>query len=252
TISENHYSVHIIFGQSNAVGAGTDASELPFSPTDEQTKFYYYFKPIANSGGKIINLQSQKLDAEGSKMVFGPEVGLARSFYDEGINNIFIIKVARGATSMYEHWNPDNGTLYNSFIEEMDNALAQLEAEGYTYTINAFYVMQGEADTKTLESARAYKTNLRNFIRAVRQHFNKPRLSFVIGRINDPKADAWNRELVRLAQEYLSTNMRKVTLVDTDSFSLADKVHYDSPSQLLLGQMFADAVLSDMKRIYLR
>ena len=189
-LSDNHYSVHIIAGQSNAVGVGTDASELSPSPADEQTKFYYYSRPQVNSAGEIINLESQKLDEEGSRMVFGPEMGLARSFYDEGLKNIFIIKVARGATSMYEHWNPNSGIFYDKYIEEMDNALAQLEAEGYTYTINAFYLMQGEADMGSLEAANAYQTNLKRFIKAVRQHFEKPRLLFVIGQVNNPTADA--------------------------------------------------------------
>ncbi len=246
--SRKTYSVHIVAGQSNAVGLGSNPASFPSDSTNKKIKFYYAHD--TNSGGKIVNLKNQRMPISKSKSGFGPEVGLSRELFKNGYKNILIIKIAKSGTSMQKSWNPKTGTLYNQYIKkETAKALAKLEKQGYKYSVDGFYWMQGESDM-TAAAAPSYKNNLKLFIAAVRKNTKNPRLKFVIGRPNNPKSPAKYRAMVRSAQLSVSHSVPNVSLVNTDDLKLADFVHYNSESQIKLGKRFFQKIKPYMAKKY--
>ncbi len=241
------YSVHIVAGQSNAVGLGSKPSEIGSNPADKKIKFYYSHD--SNSKGKIVKLGNQKISLNKSGSGFGPEVGLSRQLYKSGYKNIYIIKVAKGGTSLKEHWNP-NGPLYKKYIKgETTKALRELEKKGHRYSVDGFYWMQGESDM-TASAAPKYKTNLQKFIKAVRNKYKNPKLKFVIGRANYPSAPAKYRKMVRDAQSSVAKNTPNVSIVNTDDLKLVDYWHYGGKGQIELGKRFFKNIQPYMAKKY--
>lgn len=243
------YSVHIVAGQSNAVGNGSKPSELGSNPADKKIKFYYAHD--SNSKGKIVKLGNQKISLSKSGSGFGPEVGLSRQLYKNGYKNVLIIKVAKGGTSMKQHWNP-NGPLYKKYIKgEANKALSLLKKQGYKYSVDGFYWMQGESDM-TASAAPSYKSNLQKFIKSVRSNFKNPKLKIVIGRPNHPSAPAKYRKMVRDAQASVAKSTPNVTLVNTDDLKLVDYWHYSGKGEIELGQRFFKKIQPYMAKKYPR
>ena len=240
------YSVHIIAGQSNAVGGGTSEKDLKKSSVDPKIKFYYQHQ--SNSDGKIVSLRAQKITS--NKAGFGPEIGLARDLYSNGYKKILIIKVAFGATDLHNQWKAPNGALYTKYIRgTVPRALRELKNQGHEYSIDGFYWVQGEADM-FWGNGRYYKTDLINFISQIRKDLNKPNLKFIIARTNMPEAKPSERKLVRNAQVKVANTTPNVQWVDTDDLPLADNLHYSSGGQIKLGQRFFEKIKIHMNKHY--
>lgn len=245
--SRKTYSVHIIAGQSNAIGLGTKASEMGNDSADKNIKFYYSHD--SDSNNKIVKLRSQTISLSKTGSGFGPEVGLARKLYKSGYKNIYIIKIGQSGTSMKEHWKP-NGPLYKQYIDgETTKALRELKKQGHSYSIDSFYWMQGESDM-TAAAAPNYKSNLQKFIKATRDKYKNSRLKFVIGRPNNPSAPSKYRKMVRDAQTSVAINTPNVSMVNTDDLKLVDYWHYGGKGQIELGQRFFKNIQPYMAKKY--
>lgn len=244
------FSVHIVAGQSNAVGWGSDPKSIPKDTSNEKVKFYYNHE--TSSGGKIVTLKNQRIPFSKHRSGFGPEIRLGRQLYRKGYNNTYIIKVGKGGTSLYKDWKPTNGRLYKSLIvNEINKGLRDLRRQGYRYSIDGFYWMQGESDMNA-QGASNYEKNLRNFIASVRRQLKEPNLPVVIGRANNPAAPAKYRNMVRGAQVRVANSTRYVEWVNTDDIKLSDHVHYNSRGQLILGQRFYNKINPYMQKQYPR
>lgn len=243
-----NFKVFIVAGQSNAIGNGADASRMGTSTHDKKIKFYYTHDNTTSTGITYLKAQDGLFMTRDGNLaiqgIFGPEIGLGRNLYSKGLRNIYIIKVAQGGTSMYQHWNSTNGTLYDKYInQEINKGLQKLRNQGYTYTVKGFFWMQGESDMTALYAPN-YENNLRNFITAIRNKFSNQNLPFIIGRANYPKAPVIPRDVVRNAQVKVSDTVTNVDWVNTDDFTLYDSiVHYDASGELLLGKRFYNKIL---------
>ncbi len=240
------YSVHIIAGQSNAVGGGTSERDLQESSVDQKVKFYYQHQ--SSSDGKIVNLKAQKITSK--QTGFGPEIGLARDLYANGYKKILIIKVAYGATDLHNQWKAPNGPLYTKYIRgTVPRALRELKKQGHDYSIDGFYWVQGEADMYW-GNGRYYKNDMINFISQVRKDLNKPNLKIIIARTNMPEAKPSERKLVRDAQVKVANTTPNVRWVNTDDLPLSDNLHYSSRGQVILGQRFFEKIKTHMNKHY--
>ena len=177
---------------------------------------------------------------------FGPEIGLGRALVEaRPCDAMVFIKHGRGATNLAEDWDPDATTgkkLYRDFIEQVGSALTRLKSEGADFEIEALLWSQGEADATKREWAESYEDNLRTLFTRVRGDLGCPKLPVIIGltgegNANDAMTDA---ALVRQAQWNIAQHDSQVSVVSTDDFTLLDHVHYDAPSQLLLGRRMAE------------
>lgn len=232
-----NYSVHIVAGQSNAVGEGANAAELPANGSDSFIKFYANGSTTTN--GEITNLQPQLL-SDGRK-IFGPEMTLGRNLAQKSNKNILVIKLAMSGSSMWQDWNSTNGRGWPLFVSEVNSALSKIKANGDTYSIDGFYWMQGESDTGP-DSGPAYQASLTKFINDTRTTFSSPNMPFIVGRINAPNQRSIYRDMVRNAQVNLGNTMYKVRWVDTDDLPLdggnVTGIHYTAAGERELGKRF--------------
>lgn len=258
--------LYVVAGQSNALGSGAAARDLPTSlrrpQSDvlfgyEEGQFGAVYHPTwrITSGSTFIALQPQSDPVWGAFEVdpgFGPEIGLGRRLADSLADDIAVVKFAFNATSLVEHWNPDApNLLYAQLLSFIQTSRNRLAAMGRTHRLAGFCWMQGEADAWDTDAvAAAYRQNLARFIARLRSDLASPRLPFVLGRLH---ADIWmspygitpaRLAAVRAAQDTVSQTLPATASVNTDDLPLAaDHIHYVAAGERTMGERFADACL---------
>ncbi len=213
----------ILLGQSNMAGQGKVA-ELPKTQRalPKNTRFYL--------NGALATLSAQKK--------FGPEVSFAYAvsaiYPNKTIN---IIKFAPGG-SLMKDWLK-NGQHYQTLKKQLERIHKQtpLNPAGVLW-------MQGERDTKSLQLAKNYSSDLKKFINMLRKDLKNPRLPFAIARVSIPEAFRPAVKEIRNAQENVSHKLPYVRIFSTDLLEKnPDKVHFNSRGQLQLGRLFAASLL---------
>jgi len=198
---------------------------------------------------------------------FGPELpfgaALAQRFPGQ---KIALVKYSRGGSSLqgkaspWGTWNPDfsegNGlNQYDFFLKTVGNAMKVTDFDGdgrNDVLVPAGIVwMQGEGDAShTLETARAYKANLKQMMGLMRAAFRNRNLPIVIGLISDSGMDKDGNmmdylEIVQQAQrEFVAETPNSVLVDATQGYSfIQDGWHFTSKDYIDLGNKFADAVV---------
>ncbi len=253
--------VFILSGQSNMEGVGR-SSQLPPELADQPN----------------VKIRSTILTAPdpdewktlgggfGVGKGFGPEVSvgseLAKAMSDA---DVFLIKSARSGTPLSKrgrvNFHPTEGVAYTTLIRRVQAALKDLEDSGRTYSVEALFWMQGEADALDRNNnpgdpsptAPQYAKNLRHFITSVRRDLQLPDLPVFAGRLPTNLVSTVFRKntfqsahLVIAGQEQVARDAAMNTvLINTDDIPLAgDNLHYNTQGQLALGRRFASAYLS--------
>jgi len=121
----------------------------------------------------------------------GPELGFGWQVGDYFDNQVLLIKVAVGGTSLAQNWRPPSsgGTVGGWYLEMIKGVKEQLNNlktdfsgyDGKGYEIAGFGWHQGWQDGCAQDMADEYEKNMANFIRDVRKEFGVPKLPFVIG-----------------------------------------------------------------------
>ena len=260
-------SVIILAGQSNASGCGSD-EYLKRNVSPEKYAEYEagYDNVYINYSASLSNRSDGFVKAsvrQGEYGIwFGPELGMAeelhRAYPDR---TFFIIKLAWGATNLRDHWlSPSSfgptGGLYLTFINFVDENLEYLESKGYNVKLEALCWMQGESDSTSPEDAVKYEKSLKNFITDVRLRYeyyaSEDGIAFIDATIaENPKLWIYY-ELLNESKRKVSLLSENNVLIDTDAAGLTtlyepedepDIAHYDSMSQIKLGNLFAASVL---------
>ena len=249
--------VFLFAGQSNMVGADTEPDGVvkfpPFSDALKPLKgvrFSFQIGPEHKSKGWT-DLQTVGED-------FGPEFTFARALRQRSKAPIAIIKDAWGGTTLVNDWAPDGGDeksrkLYQRFISQVRDRLAELDKKGQAYRIEALMWHQGENDMFHAEGKLQYKKNLQQFIASLRKDLEVPELKVFIGEIStkgvwgmDNRA---NVALIRNAQQQVVNSDPKVFFVPTShlSFRVGRPVglhyHFGTLGQLQHGEAYANAYL---------
>lgn len=249
-MSESRHAINRVFllgGQSNMVGTGLN-SELPPPYDSEQEDVNFWkdaWKPLAPGHGDELNQ-------------FGPEVAFGRAIKDglQG-DTVYLVKYGSNGKSLYHDFKPHTGNNYIEMMRTFREALKNLDDSGIEYEISGMLWMQGESDAYESQ-AEAYKSNLVNFIKAMRTEFDVPEMPFIIARVLDyyggtepPKigeqTDPTQASIVRATQVNVAEKMNHVCWFDTDGFEVVDPEtnpgHYGTQGQLDLGRSFASAIL---------
>lgn len=240
-----HFKVYLLGGQSNAAGKAL-ISGLPSDLQAAQTNVRIFHGD--NSGVGTWQHVAPGISQEGPQY-FGPEITFGRDLANANpTDNIAIIKYALGGTTLHTKWDPNTpGAQYAAFSSTIANALKALTVAGDTYQVAGMIWMQGESDgwpkQSTLAQAKAYESNLTNFIAKVRADLDIANLPLVIGKIFDTPVWKYGT-YIRSAQEAVNTSVANTGLVDTDDLSLGDPRHYDTASMMSLGSRFATTILS--------
>ncbi len=262
--------VFVLAGQSNAVGYGAAASQLPPALSAPQTDVRFWWDisgiffggaedPHTDSGDMFVPLAYQSHPTAFGSFVygitegFGPEITLGRTLADGLVDDIAIVKYAIGASNLAVHWNPDTpGSFYDRMTDDVVLALVALDAMGHTGRVSGFVWMQGESDAQVGAHAAAYEANLTALVQRVRTDFGEPALPVVFGRISANLAMSTLLpypflDTVRAAQEAVAASVPGTVMIDTDDLPMiSDFIHFTAAGQLTLGQRFAAPYLASV------
>lgn len=259
--------VVIISGQSNGVGcthsncisrsighakyqeymAGYNGIQIAYDcwTKDEGPLFY------SQNTSKNNNFVKVMLGQGNSLATFGPEIGIAERMHEKYDGKLFLIKYACGASNLKDDWAKRNSPMYGRFISYIKLQMKNLEEKGYIPTIKAFCWMQGEGDSYP-GYYNEYKDNLRGFVSNLREDLkdlsgNKD-FPFIDAGINNSPMWQYYKEVNQAKLEF-SEESENNFYIDTiaagmhtneEPFGEPDLAHYDSPSQVLLGNLFAE------------
>lgn len=240
-----HYTIYLLAGQSNMDGRGKTA--------DLKGRLARYAKPLDkvlirySSGGHkrklresdgLIPLQpgcNENPAQFGPELSFGHAIAAARPQ-----QNILLIKVSEGGTSLRNDWNPTKEkSLYHRLIHLTGETRDHLAEQKATCEIAGMIWHQGESDAS---HADQYAERLTTFITHLRTDLEAPQLPFVIGEIclDNPAY----QDLIA-AQKKVAESVPAVGLASSKKLTTHDKnVHFDFSSIIELGQRFAKELLA--------
>lgn len=292
--------VYLIAGQSNGVGytAVDSESEQAEIAKDERyrngfddVKYYGYVE--CNKDTTLpanIALRSVKLgkgaDSQGKTRetkyeTFGPELGMAKYFADNGIanTNYGIIKYAAGGTAIYDEFTSNMGSQYGNwmspslvakygkgsatltglcyanFLTTVRQGLKAYKDNGYNPVIKGLAWMQGESESQSANNSKRYAELLSTMIADMRKDLteisgqNLSELLTVVAKIpskyKDVVSSAAYVDVVRAQMDTVAENDADVITIDNDFVTLpgTDNHHYNVPDMLQVGHNFAEAFI---------
>ena len=257
--------VFIIAGQSNATGQGNRGGLDRDIQLQPDVRYWYDTdRGISRKPGSRDRGFSTLRPLGGT---IGPELGAGHILADSIEEEIVIVKVAQGGTTLTQldratDWSIDStDELYDKLISNVQQATEALVAEGKQVDLAGFFWMQGESDAISSSplpdgAVESYQTNLERFIQKTRDDLATPQLPFFIGKLRigdgtdfrtsvfgtyDFTPDIW------AAQAGAAASDPDTYLIDTSDFSLKDDhLHFNQAGQLDLGMAFANAYLQTL------
>lgn len=265
--------VKVIFlaGQSNASGCSLDAylkhNVAPEKYAEYETSYDNVYINYFVSGNNISNAFVKCGVRQGENgNCFGPELGLAEKLHalypDE---MFFIIKWAWGGTDLHTKWlSPSSrgktGKLYKHFEAFAETSLDYLSSKNYDVEVVGMCWMQGESDAISVANATDYRERLNNFIKDVRQKFGccaaPDGIAFIDAAIAQNPALWVYCDLVNQSKQAVAAQSPLNVLIDTNAEGLIcteepeqkpDTAHYDSMSQIKLGNLFGEELAKFIK-----
>jgi len=172
-------------------------------------------------------------DSEETDVLFyGPELGFALRLKQEAaLDEFYMMKVAMGGSSLYEHWAP-NGPMHQKLYEKTDAFLANNDA----YVAGLIW-FQGYNDQFEAHFRAAYKQNLHTLLFDFRQSYGADLPVVVV-----QSRKVHDLRLIAEAQAEVVSELSNTALVESDG--LTNCFHYDSISQLIIGDRTATAMIS--------
>ncbi|MDY0118417.1 MAG: sialate O-acetylesterase [Bacilli bacterium] len=256
----------ILFGQSNMVGLSHNDylnTTMPENVEEYKTGYENVKINFLNSGGNTSynRFVPVKLGQGYSISRFGPEVGIAETLSKGNAENVFLIKYAVGATSLYQDWvspssNPEPGDLYVGAIEFTLNSLELLKEQGFNPKIKAICWMQGEHDS-VKSYYEEYYSLTKNFVSDLRLAFDDYKEDNGIAFLDAAIAAMYKwreHETINNAKRQNAEEDPLTYFIDTNAEGLTteleptdnpDILHYDSASMIKLGRLFGMTLLDN-------
>lgn len=292
--------VYLIAGQSNGVGYTAVDSENEQAEIAKDQRYRNGFDDVKYYGYVECNkdttlpaniaLRSVKLgkgaDSQGKTRetkyeTFGPELGMAKYFADNGIanTNYGIIKYAAGGTAIYDEFTSNMGSQYGNwmspslvakygkgsatltglcyanFLTTVRQGLKAYKDNGYNPVIKGLAWMQGESESQSANNSKRYAELLSTMIADMRKDLteisgqNLSELLTVVAKIpskyKDVVSSAAYVDVVRAQMDAVAENDADVITIDNDFVTLpgTDNHHYNVPDMLQVGHNFAEAFI---------
>ncbi len=253
----------IIAGQSNASGRGSQGG----LPTDLRLQFDVpYWHAVDNfPPSNDPSTGERAFDIVRPLGTIGPEIGAAHILADAIADEVVIVKVSQGGTTLTQlnsatDWSVDStGELYDRLLLNVNLATADLVADGKQVELAGVFWMQGESDAKSgtgavpAGSVAAYQDNLERFIQQLRTDLTVPQLPFFVGQIKIGNGTDFNTSVfgtydftpeIQAAQAAAAAGDPDTYLIDTSNFALKnDFLHFNQTGQLDMGMAFANSYL---------
>lgn len=180
------------------------------------------FEPL----GAGFGAQSQDLTF-GPELSFGAEIG--KRFPDA-----MLLKVAMGGSSLGDHWRAD-GPLYAQLVQETKDALEQYQAD-----FGGFVWFQGFndqfRDVWCDELSSVYESRLKAFLIGFRSD-----MEIDVPVVIVKARSSYKLPVIQQAQDAVASALSNVSVVP--SADLSECFHYDSGSQVVIGERAATAML---------
>ncbi len=211
--------LYLLIGQSNMAGRAqiTEAEQRPLDGVylfDGQGGWVEASNPLNRFSPVHKGMHKQRL---------GPGYSFAKALRNESPDrSIGLIVHARGGSKI-EQWTRGSRCY--------DSALKRAKAAQNAGTLKGILWHQGEDNRDDPE----YLPKLEKLVQQLREDLKQPELPFVAGQIS--KAPGINAQIAQLPEK-----QPHCAVVSAEGLSTADKVHFDTPSALLLGERFATAM----------
>lgn len=274
--------VLLVAGQSNAMGFESYA-------IDPITKVNYFQSPYANGADRLsaitwtatlvpstphgsfapLATPQRFVTPTSSTQIFGPELGLARRLYRDGVGLVGVVKVAYAGTSLASDWSPAGGNLYGQMLDFVRQQMTRDAASGIVDVLGAAYWYQGESDALHATMAQNYANNLSTFITSLRRDLPfTPRapvvlvkqslashiaFRFATGRCGEiggcPEVTARDA-LIRTADDTVATTLPDVLTVDSLGLARATVgLHLTNSAELTIGTLMANATENYLRHL---
>ncbi|SHN25933.1 3',5'-cyclic AMP phosphodiesterase CpdA [Cyclobacterium lianum] len=220
-LAQDNLDIYLAIGQSNMAGRAVVQQDLE-APVDGAYVFTGTdWQPASNP----MNIYSS-VRKDSSMQRLSPAYGFVRKMkelYPE--KHIGMVVNARGGFAI-EEWMPGS-----HFFDEI---LKRARSASKYGKIRGIIWHQGESNAGAVEQ---YMAQLDTLVGALRDSLGLPRLAFVAGQLSEDKASrkAFNTMMLELPEKIPYTAL--VAGFGTATF---DSTHFDSPSQILLGERYAD------------
>jgi hypothetical protein len=241
--------VFVLFGQSNAEGAG-DGSTLPPRLLGPRPHARIWSDPLGQFQAMEHGVNTRSYGLAGW---CGPELTLAADLAGHD-RTVYLVKFAWPATALgftpgpWNEWGAPAQELYAIMQFRLASACAALRVQGLEPRVRGIFMMQGESDALQLGLATAYRQNLEQLIGTFRLDLLRaglvaaPEVPFVLGGLPDLHAGFTFAAQVRAAQASVVAALPRCAMIETRRFTmLADRVHFDAAGCLRLGAEFAAA-----------
>ena len=241
--------VFVFAGQSNAVGVDTLDELRTDQRAPQPTVLFYGPNESGNTWGVLTPSSNSPNLIDGLGRTggsFGPEISTGKTISIAlGGALVAEVKLAVGATALFDRWNPTGGDLYQNLVARVKLSIDELQTQlGLTGYVAGFFWMQGESDALSDAFRDDYAANLRNFIASVRRDFNNPNLPFVFGQIIDfdhPISTPLRDQQQAVADDISVTH---TAFILTDDLCHHDFIHFNGRAIYALGVRFAAGYLS--------
>jgi hypothetical protein len=249
-------NVFLLAGQSNMAGADSVAALSPeVQVTDADRAARFSTAPLPDGARSTVWLPWSVLQPHRVKetLVHGPELGFARTLHQHGWRNVAMIKVYANFGRDADKWPwGEGGYLFRAWMEFVDGRLEELRQQGYQVEVRGFVWHQGIDDAIHGRFAAEYGKNVAALIAVLRKRFNAQDAPFVLARsvnsrIAQPTPDPNETSpmsAVRRAQVQLAVDVPRVAWINVDDQPNVNTHHFTAAGQLVLGQRFADAFLT--------
>ncbi len=225
--SPQNMDIFLVIGQSNMAGRAEITADL-----QDPIPGVYLFTGLADSlwipARNPLNGYST-IRKEKAMQRLGPAYNFAKTLRThDPSREIGLVVNAKGGTALAE-WMPDS-----HFYQE---AVKRIKMASQNGIIRGVIWHQGESDLGNLSD---YLTRLERLIQQLRTDLGVPDLPFVAGHIAEdhPGRDVFNKMIDQLPQQVAYTGV--VHAGGTQTF---DQVHFDTESQLLMGQRYGEKML---------
>ncbi|HHT66695.1 MAG TPA: sialate O-acetylesterase [Erysipelotrichaceae bacterium] len=269
---QKHYDKHahviLLSGQSNAVGYSKSVYVLEKMGDEQYAKYnngpnntlinYYIVESDNRSMGNNFTKVQFGFGLGGDS--FGPEIGMASVFGQHPDEKYYIIKFAKGGSSLSDDWLAESGQapLYTLFVAFVKQKMDYLREKYPTteFNIDSLCWMQGETDATGYNSAQNYKNNLVTFMNNLKNDLaDYGGNNMVI--IDAGISQVWSYyQTVNEAKENagsLIDNYHYFSTIDMglevnkEPAGIPDSAHYDSASMIELGKKLATESLKYFK-----
>jgi len=250
--------VFLLAGQSNMEGRA-DGAKLTREDRERLQNIQGHVQLAFNNEPirplDVVKPSEEIAEIYGRDRIFGPElffgITLSEAWPEE---QILLIKLSAGATSLYGCWNPDwqldkaaamgeedEPKLYSTLTNYVRQVLSGYEPN--EYEICAMLWVQGETDTRNDAAAAAYGQNLETLIKQIRHDTGYDSLPFLLFQVGRGEVVAGMKRTARKVPN-VTLIPQNLDPASPDFYEKMENGHYNCEGMKKLGRRFAEVFLS--------